>query len=502
MTVSLLEILAAARAHAAPLAAESAGYLLLAVADHAAVAPRAVAPDEIELGADGAVRLRAPRGGGVAGESVEANVRRLLSRALQVSSSVGPGLRRAAERRDDAGLERLVRELETALIPVNRSAARRALSRLHRETERARVSGKLEAWVQAEADLDASGAPSAPSPIVVAPRAKTPVPVPVPVAAPPVVEPEVDLSLAELPEPSPLVLPTVVAAPTPAPVRVALPEPVLTLTPEPQLAVGEPALTKPEPVVVRNRERSGSTPRFGTIVTAQTLHGEDSDRTERAPDVALMEEADQAVEIDVDVDLELSPEAPVVAEDATPTPVRAVAAGSQPLVDPEPSTMPDVLLAMVALHAGIDADDAPTRLRDVVTAVAPTSLPAVVELEQVEAAEPELAVVELEQVEITPYVLFHSELADPEVHEALTWNPGPVVSLDAPLPAPLLIAEPPPELSPLAPAVLPVRQSDVSELLDSFYVSGAAEEQDLRSALKEMAGLELTPMPHRLVSER
>ena len=34
VTVSLLEILGAARVHVAPLAAESAGYLLLAVADH------------------------------------------------------------------------------------------------------------------------------------------------------------------------------------------------------------------------------------------------------------------------------------------------------------------------------------------------------------------------------------------------------------------------------------------------------------------------------------
>ena len=77
-----------------------------------------------------------------------------------------------------------------------------------------------------------------------------------------------------------------------------------------------------------------------------------------------------------------------------------------------------------------------------------------------------------------------------------------MVSLDEALPAPLLIVEQAPALSPLAPAVLPVQQSDVSELVDSFYVSGGAEEHELRSALKEMAGLELTPMPHPLASER
>jgi hypothetical protein len=62
-----------------------------------------------------------------------------------------------------------------------------------------------------------------------------------------------------------------------------------------------------------------------------------------------------------------------------------------------------------------------------------------------------------------------------------------------------LIAAPEPEPSPYAPAVLPVRQSEVSELLDSFYVSDAPEERQLRGALKEMAGLEPTPMVQPLV---
>jgi hypothetical protein len=101
---------------------------------------------------------------------------------------------------------------------------------------------------------------------------------------------------------------------------------------------------------------------------------------------------------------------------------------------------------------------------------------------------------------ISAPVIFRSELAAPEVHDALTWNPGPVAPA-APLPPALVIAEPLPEPSPYAPAVLPARTSDVSELLDSFYVSDAAEERDLRSALKGMAGLELTPMPHPYVEE-
>ncbi len=480
MTVSLVEILAAARAYVAPLAAESAGYLMLAVADHVVSAPRIVDPSDVELGGDGVVRLRARRGAAESTGGAEQNVRRLLARALEVSSSVGPGLRRAADRREDTGLPALVRELEVALIPVNRSAAKRALSRLHRETERARDAGKLESLLRAEEAA------------------------PVPLAAP--------VEAADLAEPSPAPLPAVrVAEPSARPAVRTSPVVELTLTPEPQMAVGEPALTKPEPVVLRARERGSSTPQLGTVVTAQTLPGEEQDRTERAPEVEL-EDA-------LAIDIELSPVPSDVADEPTPALPRKLAvaepATPQPWSDPEPSRMPDVLTAMRDLHAEFDGDEAPTRLRVVTELLPPAELfvveaAPIVQQEASAAAplvtpEPEhvedawLTASSLEGVVIAP-IYFESERAAPEVHDAVTWNPGPVVSkVSAPLPAALLISEPALEPSPYAPAVLPALSSDVSELLDSFHVSGAAEEQELRSALKEMAGLELTPMPHPLV---
>ena len=508
MTVSLLEILAAARAHAAPLAAESAGYLLLAVTDHVAVAPRVVSADDVELMPDGNVRLRARRG--VASDvGVEQVLRQLLARTLEVSSSVGPALRRAAQRSEDAGLPGLVRELETALIPVNRSAAKRALSRLHRETERAKSSGKLAKLIEADAvQAEASAAPLAAPPVV---------------AAPPIVEAVADsiALLAEYPEPSPIALPVaaplpaVVAAPArPAPKPVVHSVPELTLTPEPRIAVGEPAFTKPEPVVQRAKERGNSTPRLGTLVTLQTLPGEEAELlTERAPAVV-----DDESELDLCIDVELEPEVEaaqplVAAEIAQPLVAAEIA---QPLVDPEPSRMPDVLTAMMQLHTGVDADDAPTRIRDVVTELRvasalvvvapapvfePTPLP-VAELTPTPALAPHVEPIEAHEAQVEAPRLFVSELAEPALHEALTWNPGPVAEVQLQVvPPALLIAEPEPELSPYAPAVLPARQSDVSELLDSFYVSDAAEERELRSALKGMAGLDLTPMPHPYVRD-
>jgi hypothetical protein len=525
MTVSLVEIFAAARAHAAPLAAESAGYLLLAVADHVVAAPRAVAPEAVELSSDGAVRLRPHRGPSQEG-GAEAAVRGLLARALEVAGSTGPALRRAADRREETGLTALVRELEVALIPVNRAAAKRALSRLHRETERARDAGKLDALLRAEeerADLVPSLAAVVASPPAAAEHSPAPPP-PEHVPSPPRVEPT-----AQQPAPAPP------------------PAVELTLTPEPLRVAGDLALTKPEPVVLRARERGTSTPQLGTVVTAQTLPDEEADRTERAPEASALEldttdEGTGGLGVDVDVDVDVDED--VDEDELTPAlPNKLHVAAETPSTEPEPSLLPDVVTAMVELHTGLDSDEAPTRLREAVTELkseAPTPLDVlselppheVLELEGVqETAEPEPTALPLPPVVLAPRssritpepeqvqdewltasslvgvisapTLFVSERVAPELHEASTWDPGPVVcTLSSPVPPALLIAEPPLEPSPYAPAALVTSVRDVSELVESFHVSGAAEEQELRSALKEMAGLELTPMPHPLVGER
>jgi hypothetical protein len=124
-----------------------------------------------------------------------------------------------------------------------------------------------------------------------------------------------------------------------------------------------------------------------------------------------------------------------------------------------------------------------------------------VTIEEPQIEEPQIEEPQIEEPQIEVY-RFESELAEPEAHEALTWYPAPVASAATPLPTALLIGEPALALSPYAPAVLPARSSEVSELLDSFYVSGHSEERELRSALKEMAGLELTPLPHPFIEER
>ena len=96
---------------------------------------------EIQLTEDGALRVLSGRAS--SDEDAELSLRRALDQLLGVASSGSAALSRAGRRTSPVGLSSLVRELEAALIPVNRAAARRALARVHRETARALASGVL-----------------------------------------------------------------------------------------------------------------------------------------------------------------------------------------------------------------------------------------------------------------------------------------------------------------------------------------------------------------------
>jgi hypothetical protein len=157
MSVTLSEVKRAARAHRAPLAGESAGYLILALADQVLSAPRLIDASDVQLTDDGGLRVL--RGEASSETDAELSLRRALDSLLLVASSGSAALMRAGRRAAPVGLSGLVRELEAALIPVNRGAARRALARLHRETERAVENGSLaaeEPEIQVEAPVGAA----------------------------------------------------------------------------------------------------------------------------------------------------------------------------------------------------------------------------------------------------------------------------------------------------------------------------------------------------------
>ncbi len=176
MSVKLSEVMSATHARRASLAAEVAGYLVLAVADQVAGAPRSLGFADVSLGEEGQVKLA----GGTPSPDVSAErcLRAMLEAMLLESSSVTPGLMRASQKAAGAGVETLIREIEVALVPVNRAAARRALARLHKDVIRALERGNLAAW---QPRVSLSDSPSgAPAPV---PEERRPAPPPLPVAA-------------------------------------------------------------------------------------------------------------------------------------------------------------------------------------------------------------------------------------------------------------------------------------------------------------------------------
>jgi hypothetical protein len=142
-SVTLDEVIAAARVRAASLVPETSGYLALAIADASARLPFRLEDRMVSLSTEGSVVVK--RGSEVVEPEESAVVLRdTLGRLLALSIGSAPSLASAARTRARGDqVEAFIHELETALVPVNRAAARRALARLARETVRAREAGKL-----------------------------------------------------------------------------------------------------------------------------------------------------------------------------------------------------------------------------------------------------------------------------------------------------------------------------------------------------------------------
>jgi hypothetical protein len=134
-SVTLDEVFTVLGGRRVPLAPELAGYLVLEIAEHADPNGGDVDPRAVFVSEEGTVALVKPRREGHAGDA-EASIRAMLARLLDASGSQTPALAAAGKRKNLVGLLALAEELETALIPVNRAAGRRALARLAREVRR------------------------------------------------------------------------------------------------------------------------------------------------------------------------------------------------------------------------------------------------------------------------------------------------------------------------------------------------------------------------------
>ncbi len=249
--VTLDEVFEAAAVRRASLVPETSGYLALAVGDAVEKLPFAVEDRAVLLTTEGTVTLTR-RGEPVGPEQAAKGLRDILARLLAVSIGTMPGLAAAARPRKESarGVEGVIGEIEAALIPVNRAAARRALARLARETQRAKESGKLAPKPRAEPAPQhaprVEAPPPAPLPVLKTTAIKASEPPPPPAAKPVEAAPAIAVAPPpaplrfELAEPPPLrfeladappippialrpTIPEVIPAPTPSPVQKAAP---------------------------------------------------------------------------------------------------------------------------------------------------------------------------------------------------------------------------------------------------------------------------------------
>jgi hypothetical protein len=503
MSVTLLEVMAAAQARRAPLVAELAGYLVLGAADQSAGAPRRIRAADVVLAEDGAVRV-VGAGNACASDAAEESLRSLLGELMQVASSATPALFRTTQRSAGAGVDALIGELETALIPVNRAAARRALSRLHRETARALESGYVDAPAfeaqRSEAPSAALAAQEAVPPEHVDPGCQESLPGFEPVAAPEPVEPE--------PEPEEWSVPLEMLQASPEAPDVQLPLGV----PEP-VAESRDDETAPETIVARTRgvaERSDEVIELPSCDLEVVL-----ELSPPVAEVALEPSPPEVV-------LELSPPAAEVAPEPSPpavppveqTPMLGTLCAPEMVRDPVDSEDPDVTDRAPPVFE--PEETRPLELDAELTRVAPPVGPspsaADEDYEEIEWIEVEPSVEPPLCRDPEPFGIAPS--ADPPGVEArwrpsvvvvggaptVDTHPGPPPCEPEPTPAPCEPEPTPPPRVPgekpaPAPARFAPRQSDVSELLDSFSVAGTRSESELRGDLKRIAGLEPTPPP-------
>lgn len=490
MSVTLLEVWRAARARAVPFSGESAGFLALALCEEVQGAPRHLELRDVALAADGSVRVVS--GGAVDAARVEVELRALLARLLEVASSPGPALFRAAGRAEPRGLAALDVELRQALIPFNRAAARRALLRLYRETERAVANQQLGALPD-QGDSSTLLRVSPPPPPA---RERTPAPAvsepsPSPSTASPLPAVLLELAAGDLTRPESVVGFVKHGRPTPPPL--------------PRVPAGAPP-ARPEPaptVTARTREPAApgnepTTPRIGSVddvvvVPPSPVLSALPDLTERAPEVfelltdggpvplpvtplldlavrpiialtnAAKPAADAQIEEEQPSAARLPPVQPAtVSGAATPLPAAADAAG-------------EVVTPLPAIASGPTSADEEEAASAAIT-LFPPAVP-LAELEELTAADIE----EESALEESPVLVVGVQVHDSEeVAAAVTDDELETRPLRSALPA-----------APYAGA--PPRPTHVNELLQQFQVAGALDEQDLRNELKALAGVEGTP---------
>ncbi len=209
--VALDDVMAAADRGLAAVGPELAGFVVLEAAGRLRELGGVIDAAMIAVGTSGHVAMTAqPRSGDE--REAAGKLRAVLGALLEIASAPTQALRQCARRREPTGLAALIRELEGALIPLNRAASRRAVARVARVTVEAIEDGRLEPGSYADARREDS-APPAPVVTDIAPRRSAPPPLPT--RPPRESEMRVELRAEPAPEPAPPPMPVERAEPPP-----------------------------------------------------------------------------------------------------------------------------------------------------------------------------------------------------------------------------------------------------------------------------------------------
>ncbi len=142
-TVSLLEVIAAARARHASLVPESSGYVMLALGRAMAGVPIRLDLERLLLTTEGAVSVAGPKEA-ISSAAALSSLGKLMVELLELSNGSLPALRTIAERTTgETSIDAFFEAIARALIPINHTAAKRTLARLARETLKAHQEGNL-----------------------------------------------------------------------------------------------------------------------------------------------------------------------------------------------------------------------------------------------------------------------------------------------------------------------------------------------------------------------
>ncbi|HEY1535477.1 MAG TPA: hypothetical protein VGF76_15735, partial [Polyangiaceae bacterium] len=216
---------------------------------------------------------------------------------------------------------------------------------------------------------------------------------------------------------------------------------------------------------------------------------EESDALTVALDVRMLNELEPALEFDVDVDFDVmeseSGVAPTVVRDAPVAPIAALAL-DEPSTDlpVEACTRPEPVVLRKSRRPESDGTEFLPRT--------PTLGSLAAQLPVLEAAQ--IAELSARQVDAAPPHVEPDEVRAGAESEVPPIVQAELVICSAPMEE---CTEPMPEVAPSLPgvAIVASRKSDVSELLKSFQVADDDSNQGLCRAIKEMAGLDLTPAP-------